>query len=109
MPPGLGEPSPITQDCATKASDSQMTSAEKIIAITAEMTSTASLVRSLKCGEQHVDADVLAVPQRVGHADQRERHQQMPLQLLRPDFADGEAVAQQHVGAHDQGDRQREP
>ena len=33
MPPGLGEPSPIAQDCATKAIDSQITSSEKIIAM----------------------------------------------------------------------------
>ena len=40
--------SPIAQDCATKANDSQMTSAEKIIAIAAERALIACLVRSLK-------------------------------------------------------------
>ena len=33
----------------------------------------------------------------------------MPLQLLRPDLSQGETVAQQHVGTHHKGDRERQP
>ena len=45
----------------------------------------------------------------VGHAEQADRHHDVPFQLLRPDEADREAVAQQHVGAHDERQHQREP
>jgi hypothetical protein len=59
--------------------------------------------------EQHVDPDVLAVPERIGHAEHADRHHQVPLELLHPDRADREAVTQEDVRAHDQGQAQREP
>ena len=59
--------------------------------------------------EQHVDAHMLAMQQRVGHAEQADRHEDVPFQLLRPDEAEREAVAEQHIRAHDERDAERQP
>jgi hypothetical protein len=52
---------------------------------------------------------MIAVAQRVGHADQANRNKQMPFQFLRPYPAERKAVTQEHVRAHDEREQQRNP
>jgi hypothetical protein len=59
--------------------------------------------------EQHVDADMLAVQQRVGHSEKTDWNEDVPFQLLRPNKAERERVAEQHIGAHHQRYTERQP
>ena len=82
---------------------------EIAIRISDETNSTKFLLRVREAREQHVDAHVLAVAQRVGHAEQADRRHQVPFELLRPHRAGMEDVAQQHVAAHHERQRERRP
>ncbi len=59
--------------------------------------------------EEDVDPHMLAMPEGVGHADQTDRRQQMPLQFLRPDRAEREEIAEQHVRRHDEHEQEGRP
>jgi hypothetical protein len=59
--------------------------------------------------KQNIDAHVLAVAERIGHPEQADRRHQVPFQLLRPDRAGVEDIAQQNVAAHDGGEREGRP
>jgi hypothetical protein len=52
---------------------------------------------------------VIAVPQRIRHSEQDERHEQVPLELLRPHRSRAEQIAQEHVRRHEHDDDEREP
>src|SRR5688572_31900570 len=62
-----------------------------------------------EAGIHDIDPDVLAVQQRVAHAEQDERRKQVPFELLRPNRAGTEEVAQDYVHRHERDNDQREP